>query len=81
MKSKTSPGKASITDSDTIPCDGLREGLIVFQLLEMRAPNSIENICSDMKTRKYSIWEIGKSRFWSGLVLVVQIRVALSNQA
>ena len=28
----------------------------------------------------YSIWEIGNSRFWSGLVLVVQIRVALSNQ-
>ena len=49
MKSKTSPGKVSIIDrpsvggldlNDTISCDGLREGLIVFQLLEMRAPNS-----------------------------------------
>ena len=40
MKSKTSPGKVSIIDSDTISCDGLREGLIVFQLLEMGAPNS-----------------------------------------
>ena len=40
MKSKTSPGKVSIIDSDTIFCDGLREGLIVFQLLEMGAPNS-----------------------------------------
>ena len=36
MKSKTSP----IIDSDTILCDGLREGLIVFKLLEMGAPNS-----------------------------------------
>ena len=40
MKSKTSPGKVSIIDSDTIACDGLREGLIVFQFLEMGAPNS-----------------------------------------
>ena len=81
MKPKKSPGKVSVIDSDTVSCDGLREGLIVFQLLEMRAPNSIENICSDMKTRKYSIWEVGKSRFWSGLVLVVQVRAALSIQA
>ena len=40
MKSKTGPGKVSIIDLDTISCDGLREGLIVFQLLEMGAPNS-----------------------------------------
>jgi len=40
MKSKTSPGKVSIIDSDTIPRNGLREGLIFFQLLEMRAPYS-----------------------------------------
>ena len=40
MKSKTSPGKVSIIDSDTISCDGLRKGLIVFQLLEIGAPNS-----------------------------------------
>ena len=40
MKSKTHPGKVSIIDSDTIACDGLREGLIVFQFLEMGAPNS-----------------------------------------
>ena len=40
MKSKTSPGKVSIIDSDTISCNGLWEGLIVFQLLEMGAPNS-----------------------------------------
>ena len=40
MKSKTSPGKVSIIDSDTISCDGHRESLIVFQLLEMGAPNS-----------------------------------------
>ena len=89
MKSKTSPGKVLIIDSDTISCNGLLEGLIVFQLLEMGVPNSsmvksygrLKNICSNMKTRKYSIWELGKSRFWSGLVLVVQIRAALSNQA
>jgi len=40
MKPKTSPGTVSIIDSGTVTCDGLREGLIVFQLLEMRAPNS-----------------------------------------
>ena len=40
MKSKTSPGKVSIIDLDTISSDGLQEGLIVFQLLEMGAPNS-----------------------------------------
>ena len=40
MKSKTGPGNVSIIDSDTIPRDGLREGFIVFQLLEMGAPNS-----------------------------------------
>ena len=40
MKSKTSPGKVSIVDSDTISSDGLQEGFIAFQLLEMRAPNS-----------------------------------------
>ena len=40
MKSKTSPGKVSIIDLDTISSDGLQEGLIAFQLLEMGAPNS-----------------------------------------
>ena len=40
MKSKTSPGKVSIIDLDTISIDELREGLIAFQLLEMGAPNS-----------------------------------------
>ena len=40
MKSKTSPGKVSIIDSDTISSDGLQEGFIAFQLLEMGAPNS-----------------------------------------
>ena len=40
MKSKTGPGKVSITDSDTVLYDGLRVGLIFFQLLEMGAPNS-----------------------------------------
>ena len=40
MKSKTSPGKVSIIDSDTISCDELWEGPIVIQLLEMGAPNS-----------------------------------------
>ena len=40
MKSKTSPGRVSIIDSDTISNNGLWEGLIVFQLLEMGAPNS-----------------------------------------
>ena len=40
MKSKTSPGKVSIIDLDKILSNGLQEGLIVFQLLEMGAPNS-----------------------------------------
>ena len=40
MKSKTSPGKVSIIDSDIIFGDRLQEGLISFQLLEMGAPNS-----------------------------------------
>ena len=40
MKSKTGPGKVSIIDSDTVLGDGLQEGFIVFQLLEMGAPNS-----------------------------------------
>ena len=40
MKSKTSPGKVSIIDLDKISSDGLQEGLIAFQLLEMGAPNS-----------------------------------------
>ena len=40
MKSKTSPGKVSIIDSDTISINGLQEGFIAFQLLEMGAPNS-----------------------------------------
>ena len=40
MKSKTSPGKVSIIDSDKILSDGLQEGFIAFQLLEMGAPNS-----------------------------------------
>ena len=40
MKSKTSPGNVSIIDSDTVPCDELREGLVVCQLLEIRAPTS-----------------------------------------
>ena len=40
MKSKTGPGKVSIIDSDTVLSDGLQEGFIAFQLLEMGAPNS-----------------------------------------
>ena len=40
MKSKTSPGKVSIIDLDTISNDGLWEGLIALQLLEIGAPNS-----------------------------------------
>ena len=40
MKSKTSPGKVSIIDSDIISSNGLQEGFIAFQLLEMGAPNS-----------------------------------------
>ena len=40
MKSKTSPGKVSIIDLDKISSDGLQEGFIAFQLLEMGAPNS-----------------------------------------
>ena len=40
MKSKTSPGKVSIIDLDTISSDGLQEGFIAFQLLKMGAPNS-----------------------------------------
>ena len=40
MKSKTSPGKVSIIDSDTISNERLQEGFIAFQLLEMRATNS-----------------------------------------
>ena len=40
MKSKTGPGKVSIIDSDTISNDGLWEGHIACQLLEMGAPNS-----------------------------------------
>ena len=45
------------------------------RLLDQSSPRSQD------KYTKISDWEIGKSRFWSGLVLVVQIRVALSNQA
>ena len=40
MKSKTSPGKVSIIDSDKISSNELQEGFIAFQLLEMGAPNS-----------------------------------------
>jgi hypothetical protein len=40
MKSKTSPGKVSIIDSDKISTNELQEGFIAFQLLEMGAPNS-----------------------------------------
>ena len=40
MKSKTGPGKVSIIDLDKIVSDGLQEGLIAFQFLEMGAPNS-----------------------------------------
>ena len=40
MKSKTSPGKVSIIDLDKISNDGIQEGFIAFQLLEMGAPNS-----------------------------------------
>ena len=42
MKSKTSPGMVSIIDSDTILSDGLQEGFIAFQLLEMGAPKLID---------------------------------------
>ena len=83
MKSKTSPGKVSIIDLDKISSDGIQEGFIAFQLLEMGAPNS-----SMVKSYgRLKIFESYKgvlsirklrgvlSRFWSGLVLVVQIRV------
>ena len=40
MKSKTSLCKISIIDLDKISSDGLQEGFIAFQLLEMGAPNS-----------------------------------------
>ena len=86
MKSKTSPGKVSIIDLDKISSDGIQEGFIAFQLLEMGAPNSsmvksygrlkiFESYAGVLSIRKLVL-----SRFWSGLVLVVQIRVALSNQ-
>ena len=39
MKSKTSPDNFDHR-LDTISSDGLQEGLIAFQLLEMGAPNS-----------------------------------------
>ena len=79
MKSKTSPGKVSIIDSDTISSDGLQEGFIAFQLLEMRAPNS-SMVKSYGRLKIFEGYAGVLSRFWSGLVLVVQIRVALSNQ-
>ena len=80
MKSKTSPGKVSIIDSDTISCDGLREGLIVFRLLEMGAPNS-SMVKSYGRLKIFESYAGVLSRFLSGLVLVVQISVALSNKA
>ena len=40
MKSKANLGKVSIIDLDKISSDGLQEGLIVFQLLEIGATNS-----------------------------------------
>ena len=52
MKSKTSPSKVSITDSDTISNDGLQEGLIAFQLLEMGAP------CSERQAAATSIQKL-----------------------
>ena len=64
MKSKTSPGKVSITDLDKISNDGIQEGFIAFQLLEMGAPYSsmvngqklwsIENIRKLQGGTKYS---------------------------
>ena len=91
MKSKTSPGKVSIIDLDKVSSDGLQEGLIVFQLLEMGAPNSsmvksygrlkiFESYAGVLSIRKLQYAGV-LSRFWSGLVLVVQIRDAHSNQA
>ena len=79
MKSKTSPGKVSIIDLDKISSDGLQEGFIAFQLLEMGAPNS-SMVKSYGRLKIFESYRGVLSRFWSGLVLVVQIRVALSNQ-
>ena len=78
MKSKTSPGKVSIIDLDTISSNGLQEGLIAFQLLEMGAPNS-SMVKSYGRLKIFESYAVVQSRFWSGPVLVVQIRVALSN--
>ena len=80
MKSKTSPGKVSIIDLDKISNDGLQEGLIAFQLLEMGAPNS-SMVKSYGRLKIFESYAGVLSRFWSGLVLVVQIRDAHSNQA
>ena len=80
MKSKTSPGKVSIINSDTILSDKLQEGFIAFQLLEMGAPNS-SMVKSYGRLKIFESYAGVLSRFWSGLVLVVQIRCALSNQA
>ena len=79
MKSKTSPGKVSIIDLDKILNDGLQEGIIVLQLLEMEAPNS-SMVKSYGRLKIFESYAGVLSRFWSGLVLVVQIRCALSNQ-
>ena len=79
MKSKTSPGKVSIIDLDKISSNGLQEGFIAFQLLEMGAPNS-SMVKSYGRLKVFESYEGVLSRFWSGLVLVVQISVALSNQ-
>ena len=80
MKSKTGPGKVSIIDLDKISSDGIQEGFIAFQLLEMGAPNS-SMVKSYGRLKIFESYARVLSRFWSGLVLVVQIRDAKSNQA
>jgi hypothetical protein len=92
MKSKTSPGKVSIINSDKISSDGIQEGFIAFQLLEMGAPNSsmvksygrlkifesYAGVLSIRKLRRGTVTFLVRARATS---VVVQIRVALSNKA
>ena len=88
-KSKTNPGKDLDRILDKLLACELEEDARALLFLKVRPHRSsivksygrLKIISSNMKTRKYSIWELGKSRFWSGLVLVVQIRAARANQA
>ena len=73
MKSKTSPGKVSIIDSDTVSCDGLREGLIVFQLLEMRAPNS----SMVQSYGRSKIFDLGNNK----ITFLVRVRASRPNKS